>query len=195
MKRILWIALSCLAATTFGAPPPAELGARALAFLRTGHDVHVVKTGFFLDGGSAEAMLADASGQSVDFILFNRRRAQRNGAWVGVFEPAHEREYAPTGEAQETLRAALVAALKRSRVSNADTRRLLAAGTSWVRPYGAEIFAARRGSVPERLLRLMRGPRDAAIGIIVLALIATLAFLTTRRIVLERAAKDTARIR
>lgn len=191
MKRLLWIALSCLTVTAFAAPSPAELGARAMTFLRNGRDVHVVRTGFFLDGGSAGAMLADASGQSVDLILYNERRAQALGTWFGVYDPGHGREYVPTGEARAVLQAALVAALKRSDVSNPNTRQLLDALTSRSHPYGVDIFSPPRGLGLERFLRPISDPRDMVMAAVVLILMVGLAFTIARRRTQARTSEQT----
>lgn len=183
MKRLLGIVLAFAAAAALGAPVPSDVGLRALAFLQTGRDLHVIKTGFFLDGGSKYATLADTVGATIDVMILNKRRAQREGAIFGVYEPVHHHEYFPTGADQAAFKAALRAALRRSKVSNPDTRRLLRALTSWFPTYADDIHwsASRAGAAEDAAGPLISPARATLLGGVAVVLAAALGFSVRRR--------------
>ncbi|HVU32486.1 MAG TPA: hypothetical protein VHE61_03565 [Opitutaceae bacterium] len=136
---VIWLVLSVVAPSLHAVPTPAEIGEQVNHFLQAGRDVHVVQTEFLLDGGSAEVVLADAAGDEAHVILFNRRRATREGVMLVAADARGEREDLVKGDGEAALRSALIAALRRSHVTNPDSRILLGTLTSWLPTYGDEI--------------------------------------------------------
>lgn len=181
MKWILCLVMAGIAPVAFaGAPTPAELGARVTAFLQHGRDIHVVNTGFFLDGGSHYATLGDSAGETADIVIFNKRRALQMGARFGAFDEKHEREYIPTGEAQAAFQQAIIDALHRSQVSNRETQQLLSALTSFFPTYGEDLRWPASGDA-DAAVPLISRTRVALLGGAIVVLGLYLAYSLRRR--------------